>query len=111
MCIATAVNAEVCMTNWMVGKRIKEDVLYNERADKGKEILKNLAGKLTERYSKGWSDRKLLHGICAACTFDDDEIGYAVRTLLTWTHLSKFIGNAAYGTLGHKCLGSCRKGV
>lgn len=29
--IATYLNTEVCMTNWYVGKRIKEDVLYNQR--------------------------------------------------------------------------------
>jgi hypothetical protein len=87
MRIATTVNAEVCMMNWMVGKRIKEDVLYNERAEYGKEIVKNLAVKLTERYGKGWGDRKLLHCIRSAYTFDEDEIVYAMRTELTWTHL------------------------
>jgi hypothetical protein len=30
-----------------------KDVLYNERAEYGKEIVKNLALKLTERYGKG----------------------------------------------------------
>jgi len=27
--IATYLNTEVCMTNWYVGKRIKQDVLYS----------------------------------------------------------------------------------
>lgn len=27
--IAVYVNSEVCHTNWLVGKRIKEDVLFN----------------------------------------------------------------------------------
>jgi len=27
--IATFLNTEVCMTNWYVGKRIKQDVLYS----------------------------------------------------------------------------------
>ncbi len=47
------VNSEVCLTNWHIGKRIKEDVLYNKRADYGKQVIKNLSSRLTERYGKG----------------------------------------------------------
>jgi len=85
--LATTVNAEICMLHWNIGKRIKEDVLFNQRAEYGKQILKNLAALLTQRYGKGWSDRKLLHCIRAAYTFTENEIVYAVRTQLTWTHL------------------------
>jgi predicted nuclease of restriction endonuclease-like (RecB) superfamily len=85
--LATTVNAEIIRLHWSVGKRIKEDVLYNKRADYGKQVVKNLAVKLTERYGKGWSDRKLIHCIRAAYTFSEDEIVYAVRTQLSWTHL------------------------
>lgn len=85
--IATTINSEVCLMNWSVGKRIKEDVLYNERAEYGKEIIKNLSAKLTERYGKGWGDRKLLHCIRSAYTFSEEEIVYAMRIQLTWTHL------------------------
>ena len=85
--IATSVNAEVCLMNWHIGKRIKEDILFSKRAEYGKEIVKNLSELLTEKYGKGWSDRKLLHCIRSAYTFDLDEIVYAVRTQLTWTHL------------------------
>ena len=59
--LATTVNAEVCLMHWHIGKRIKEDVLYNQRAEYGKTIVKNLAHQLAQRYGKGWSDRKLLH--------------------------------------------------
>ena len=85
--LAITINAELCLLHWHIGKRIKEDVLYNKRADYGKEIVKTLAVLLTEKYGKGWSDRKLLHCIRAAYTFTEDEIAYALRTQLTWTHL------------------------
>ena len=85
--IATTVNSEVCLLNWSIGKRIKEDVLYNERADYGKAIVKNLSKLLTKKYGKGWKDRKLIHCIRAAYTFTEDEILYAVRTQLSWTHI------------------------
>ena len=90
--IATTVNAEVCWMNWHVGKRIKEDVLYNQRAEYGKEIVKNLSVLLTEKYGKGWGFEKLKHCIRSAYIFTDEEIGYAVRTQLTWTHLRLLMG-------------------
>lgn len=31
--VATYLNSEICMANWYVGTRIKEDVLYNQRAE------------------------------------------------------------------------------
>lgn len=70
--IATTINAEVCLLNWNIGKRIKEDVLYNKRAEYGKEIVRSLAFKLTERYGKGWSIYKLQHCIRSAYTINLD---------------------------------------
>ena len=66
-----------------IGKRIKEDVLYNQRAEYGKRIVKSLSIQLTQRFGKGWSDRKLLHCIRGAYTYTEDEIVYAVRMQLT----------------------------
>lgn len=83
--IATYLNTEVCMTNWYVGKRIKEDVLYNQRAQYGKQILMNLSARLAEKYGSGWSLYKLQHCVRAAYTFSEEM--YATRTQLTWTHL------------------------
>ena len=85
--VAVYVNSEICLMKWHIGKRIKEDVLYNQRAEYGKQIVKNLAQKLTDKYGNGWSDRSLLHCIRAAYTFSEEEIVYAVRRQFTWTHL------------------------
>lgn len=85
--LATTINAEICMMHWQIGKRIKEDVLYSQRAEYGKQIIKNLAEQLTQRFGKGWSIFKLQHCVRAAYTFSEYEIVYALRTQLTWTHL------------------------
>ena len=90
--IATYLNTEVCMTNWYVGKRIKEDVLKNQRAEYGKQILKNLASRLSEKYGTGWGVGKLKHCVRSAYLFTEEEIGYAVRSQLTWTHLRSLMG-------------------
>jgi predicted nuclease of restriction endonuclease-like (RecB) superfamily len=85
--LATTFNAEACLMNWQIGKRIKEDVLDNKRAEYGKQIIATLSQQLVEKFGKGWSIYKLQHCVRAAYIFSEDEILYAVRTQLTWTHL------------------------
>lgn len=85
--VALSVNTETCMMNWSIGVRIKNDVLQNERAEYGKQVLVNLSNKLTEKYGKGWSVYKLQHCVRAAYIFSEEQIMYALRTQLTWTHL------------------------
>ncbi|MBS9767281.1 MAG: DUF1016 family protein [Flavobacteriaceae bacterium] len=85
--LATTVNAEICLLHWTIGDRIKQEILHNKRAEYGKEVIKNLAFELTEHYGKGWSFYKLQHCVRSAYIFTKDEILYAVRTELTWTHL------------------------
>lgn len=90
--IATHLNTELCLTNWYIGHRIKEDVLYNQRAEYGKQVVKNLAKFLTDRYGSGWKYEKLKQCIRVAYAFSEEEIRYALRTQLTWTHLRSLTG-------------------
>lgn len=85
--VAVYVNSEVCFTNWRVGKRIKEDVLFNKRAEYGKQIVKNLSVRLTEKYGKGWSEKTLRHCLRSAETFSENEIVSAVQRQFSWTSL------------------------
>jgi predicted nuclease of restriction endonuclease-like (RecB) superfamily len=85
--IATTVNAEICLMHWQIGIRIKDDVLYNQRAEYGKQIVKNLSDKLIAQFGKGWGYEKLKHCVRSAYLFSEEDIRYAVRTQLTWTHL------------------------
>ncbi len=72
--IATYVNTEACLTNWYIGKRIKEDVLFNQRAEYGKQVVRNLSLKLTERYGSGWSEKTLRHCLRSAETFSEENM-------------------------------------
>lgn len=78
--VAVYVNSEASMMNWNVGKRIKEDILLNKRAQYGEQVLKRLSKKLKAKYGSGWGYQKLQHCVRAAYTFSEDEIIYAVRT-------------------------------
>ena len=89
--VAVYVNAEVCHTNWLIGKRIKEDVLYNKRAEYGKQVVKELSQRLSERYGKGWSEKTLRHCLRAAETFSESDIVSAVQRQFSWTHLKSIM--------------------
>jgi predicted nuclease of restriction endonuclease-like (RecB) superfamily len=85
--LASYANAEVITMNWNIGKRVNEDVLHNQRAEYGKQVLKNLSKSLTLKYGKGWSHKQLLHCLRFAETFSHDEIVSAAQRQLSWTHL------------------------
>ncbi|WP_455162295.1 DUF1016 N-terminal domain-containing protein [Tannerella forsythia] len=70
--LATTANAEVCLMNWQVGLRIKTEILKDQRAEYGKEVIKNLAKLLTEKYGKGWSFYKLQHCVRSAYIFAEN---------------------------------------
>lgn len=85
--VAVSVNWEAVMTNWQVGSRIRTDVLKNQRAEYGKQVVAKLAGRLTVEFGHGWGMQQLRHCLRAAETFSHDQIVYALRRQLNWTHL------------------------
>ena len=89
--VAVTVNRELVLLYWQVGKAIKEDILNNKRADYGEQVVVSLAKELQELYGKGWSKQQLLHCLRSAETFSKNQIIYAVRRQLSWTHLRTLI--------------------
>ncbi|MCE5179271.1 MAG: PDDEXK nuclease domain-containing protein [Porphyromonadaceae bacterium] len=88
---ASAVNAELTALYWNIGKRIRTDILKNERAAYGKQILATLSQQLTLAYGKGWSEQQLRHCLRFAEIFPNKEIVYALRIELSWTHIRQLI--------------------
>ena len=88
---ASAVNAELTLLYWQIGKLLKEYVVQTERAPYGQEVMKGLAAKLTEKYGKGWSHQQLRHCLRAAETFSEDQIVSTLRRQLSWSHLKLLI--------------------
>lgn len=89
--VAVAVNAEITLLYWNVGKRINNEVLNNERAEYGKKIVQSLSAQLTLQYGKGWSEKQLRQCMQFANVFQDEQIVYALRIQLTWTHIRTII--------------------
>ena len=88
---AAAVNAELTLLYWQIGSQIRNNVLDGERAEYGKQIIKDLAAELTNAYGKGWGSRHLRYCIQMAEAFPHLEIVNALRVQLSWTHLRSLI--------------------
>ena len=84
---ATAVNAELSLLYWHIGRRIQTEVLQGHRAEYGKQIIAALAQQLTIDYGKGWSEKQLRHCLRVAEIFADEAIFSAVRRKLSWSHI------------------------
>lgn len=88
----TAVNSAMVEAYWEIGRRIvEEEQNGKERAEYGKEIVKNLSKELTEEFGKGFSRRTLWEMRKLYVYFSDYE---KVRTLfaqLTWSHFQKVL--------------------
>ena len=55
-----AVNTTLTIRNWLLGKRISEEILReSDRAEYGKEVIKELSNTLTKKYGKGFNLRTL----------------------------------------------------
>lgn len=89
--VAATVNSAITVLYWKIGKRINDDVLENQRANYGEQIVQSLSAQLTEEYGKGWSEKHLRHCLRIAETMSDGEILYAVSRELSWTHLRSII--------------------
>jgi predicted nuclease of restriction endonuclease-like (RecB) superfamily len=89
--VAVAVYAEITLLYWNVGRRINNEVLHNERAEYGKKIVQSLSAQLTLQYGKGWSEKQLRQCMQFANVFQDEQIVYALRIQLTWTHIRTII--------------------
>jgi hypothetical protein len=75
---ARAVNSTLVMMYWQIGRRIRQDVLENERAEYGKEIVATLSRQLTAEYGKGYTQKGLWRMVQFAEVFPDEQI---VQTL------------------------------
>lgn len=89
---AAAVNAELTLLYWQIGKRIQHEVLQGQRAEYGQQVMSTLAEQLVREYGKGWSKRQLWLCVQMATVFPDADIVRTVCAELSWSHLRLLLG-------------------
>lgn len=89
--IAITINASLSMLYWQIGKRINDEILKDQRAEYGKQIIASLSNLLSELYGSGWSKRQLHHCIRFAEIFNDYQTVHTLCTQLSWSHIRLII--------------------
>ena len=88
----TAVNSAMVEAYWEIGRRIvEEEQNGKERAEYGKEIVKNLSKELTEEFGKGFGERNIRNIRQFYVLFSDYEKWKSLISKLTWTHIQKVL--------------------
>lgn len=88
---ARAVNSAMVGLYWHIGKRIREDVLHEKRAEYGEQIVSALATQLTTECGRGFSRRGLFRMMQIAEYFPDEQIVSALSTQLGWSHFVEIL--------------------
>lgn len=83
-----AVNFTMVTAYWEIGRLITEDELKWERAEYGKQVLKNLAERLTNEFGKGFDERELRK---MRQFYQYFQIRDTLRPELSWSHYRRLL--------------------
>ncbi len=89
--VAAAINSNLTMLYWKIGKTIKENILRSKRADYGERIIPSLAKRLTETYGSGWSHQQLWNCLRTAERIPEQKKITTLSRELSWTHIKTLI--------------------
>lgn len=88
---AAAVNIGLTMLYWRVGKRIRDEVLGQKRADYGEEIVATLSRQLAAEYGRGFEQKNLRRMLQFAEAFPDETIVATLWRQLSWSHFRELL--------------------
>lgn len=85
--VAATANYALTTMYWHIGDRINREVLGNERAEYGKQIVATLSQQLQAEYgTKGFEERTIRRMMKFAQTFPDFRILSTLLSKLSWSH-------------------------
>ena len=85
--VAATVNSELTLMYWHIGDRINREVLGNERAEYGKQIVATVVQQLQAEYgTKGFEERTIRRMMKFATIFPDIQIVSTLLSKLSWSH-------------------------
>jgi len=69
--VEVAVNSELVLLYWNVGKVIKTQILEDNKPEYGKNVIQNLSRELVSEYGRGYSQRNLFNMVKLFEVFED----------------------------------------
>lgn len=89
--VAQQVNTELVTLYWHIGEKIRVEILKQERAEYGKQVLETLGRQLTFEYGRGFDRTALTRMVQFAELFPDWGIVASLRHKLSWTHFRELL--------------------
>ncbi len=90
--VALTVNAEMTLMYWHIGERINREVLANQRAEYGKQILAAISAQLQEEFgSKGFDEKSIRRMMQFAEMFPNFQIVAPLARQLSWSHFVEIL--------------------
>ena len=90
--VAATANYAQTMMYWHIGERINREILGNQRAEYGKQIVSAVSTQLQAEYSKkGFEPRSIWRMMQFAQEFPDEQIVATVSTQLSWSHVIEIL--------------------
>ena len=80
------VNATLLRRNFLIGKRIDEEIITTRSEDYGKQIMQNLSEFLTEKYGSGFNPSSLYSYLLFYRLFPNILDSLSTKSFLSWTH-------------------------
>jgi predicted nuclease of restriction endonuclease-like (RecB) superfamily len=87
----TQLNNTMVLSYWDIGEELKREILKDERATYGQEVIQKISNRLTLEYGKGYSKASLLRMIQVYNYFSDKQIVATLSRQLSWSHFIEFI--------------------
>lgn len=84
--VVSYANSTLTILFWQVGKRINEDILGNERATYGKQIVPLIANELEQKYGRNFTEKNIRRMMQFAQEFPSFEIVVPLARQLSWSH-------------------------
>lgn len=89
--VAVAANAALTTLHWQLGHRVRTQVLEEQRAVYGGQIVSAVGKQLEARYGRGFGEKNLRRIVQFAAVFPDAAIVAALLRELGWTHFTLLI--------------------
>lgn len=84
--IAVVANSALTLLFWKVGKRISDEILNNERAEYGKQIIATISAQLEVNYGRNFTEKNVRRMIQFVDQFPEFEIVVTLSRQLSWSH-------------------------
>jgi DUF1016 N-terminal domain len=89
--VASTVNAGLTMLYWQVGRRIRQEILKEERAEYGAAIVVTLSRQLQQEFGNRFSEKSLRRMMQFYEVFSEEEKVAPLLKQLSWSHFVELI--------------------